>query len=74
MVVTPGAIPSKAWPMFVIGLTPNFSALTLAEEPVKEAFFAVPNVVITTSSKVEVVEARDTLITVLLPTLISCGA
>ena len=44
----------------MIGLTPNFSALTLAEEPVNEDFFAVPKVVTTTSSNVDADDAKET--------------
>ena len=54
--------------MFVIGLTPNFSALTEADEPVNEAFLAVPKVVTTTSSNVDSEDAKETLITVRFPT------
>ena len=74
VVVTPGAIPSSACPTFEIGLGPNFSAVTFAEEPVKDAFFVVPKVVTTTSSNVDETATKETLITSLFPTRNSCGA
>ena len=57
--------------MFVIGLTPNFSAVTLADEPVKDDFLAVPKVVTTTSSKVDELDTKVTLNTLRFPTRIS---
>ena len=68
VVVTPAAIPSKACPMLVIGLTANFSAPILAEDPVKEVFFVDPKVVTTTSSKVEDVDCSEIFTTERFPT------